>query len=133
MAVDLESPREAPVSALLGDIVQDMRQLILDQMNLFRVELKADVQRALQAFIPLVAGVFTLFTAMILLGIGAANLFCWLVPSWPAWTGFVVVGVVAVLCGAALVLGGIYMLRSIKPAATALKGLEENVTWKTKN
>jgi len=118
---------------VLGDIVQDMRQLILDQMNLFRVELKADLQRTLHAVIPIGAGALTLFTAMILLGIGAANLFSWLVPAWPAWTGFVVVGAAAALCGAALIIGGIYMLKSIKPAATALKGLEENVTWKTKN
>lgn len=133
MAVELESPREAPVSALLGDIVQDMRQLLLDQMNLFRVELKGDLERAVRAIIPLAAGALTLFTAIILLGIGAANFFNWFVPTWPAWSGFVIVGAAALLCGAALILGGIYMLKSIKPAATALKGLEENVTWKTKN
>jgi len=133
MAVELESPQEAPVGTLLGDIVQDMRQLVLDQMNLFRIELKADLQRTLQAVIPIGAGALTLFTALILLGIGAANLINWLVPQWPAWTGFVIVGAAAAICGVALVVTGIYMLKSIKPAATALKGLEENVTWKTKN
>jgi len=133
MAVELESPREAPVSTLIGDIVQDMRQLILDQLNLFRVELKGDIERALRAIVPIAAGALTIFTALILLGIGAANLFNWLVPAWPAWAGYAVVGAGAGLCGAALVIGGIFMLKSIKPAATALKGLEENVKWKTKN
>jgi len=133
MAVQFETPPEASVSSLLGGIVQDTRELIVDQLNLFRVELKHDLQKMLTALIPIGAGALVMLTAIFLVGIGLAHLFLWLVPSMPEFAGFLIVGAGVGVLGALLIGGGIYILKSIKPAATALKGLEENVKWKTKN
>jgi len=133
MAVEFETPQETSVGSLVGGIVQDTRELIVDQLNLFRVELKNDFQRMLSALIPIGAGALIMLTAQILLGIGLAHLFLWLVPTMPEWAGFLIVGGGVGVLGALLIAGGIYLLKSIQPAATALKGLEENVKWKTKN
>jgi uncharacterized membrane protein YqjE len=133
MAVDFDTPQDASVGSLLGSIVQDTRQLIVDQMNLFRVELKRDVTQAISALIPIGLGVLVLFTAQLLLGFGLAYLFVWWFPDLPQFAGFLIVGGVVAVIGALLVASGIYTIKSIKPAATALQGLEENVKWKTKN
>jgi hypothetical protein len=133
MAVNVESPQDARVSTLLGEIVHETQQLVVDQLKLFKVEMKHDLSRMMQALIPLGIGGLTVFTAIILFGIGGAELLCWLAPALPLWAGFLIVGAVIALGGAGLVWAGIAMLRNIKPAETALKGLEENVQWKTKN
>jgi len=133
MPVDIESPQDARVSTLVGDIVHEMQQLVVDQLKLFKVEMKHDLARMMQALIPLGIGALIVFTAIILFGIGGAELLCWLVPDLPVWAGFLIGGAVIAIGGAGLVFAGIQMLRNIKPAATALKGLEENVQWKTKN
>jgi len=133
MPVQTESPHDTRVSTLLGDIVHETQQLVVDQLKLFKVEMKHDLQRMMQAVIPLGIGALTVFTAIILFGIGGAELLCWLVPTLPLWAGFLIIGAVIGVGGVGLVWAGIAMLRNIKPAETALKGLEENVQWKTKN
>jgi len=133
MPVHIESPQDARVSTLIGEIVHEMQQLIVDQLKLFKVEIKHDLSRMLQAVIPLGVGALIVFTSIILFGIGGSELLCWLAPALPLWAGFLIIGGAVGLIGAGLVVAGIVMLRNIKPAATALKGLEENVQWKTKN
>ncbi|HZZ76873.1 MAG TPA: phage holin family protein [Gemmataceae bacterium] len=133
MPVQFESPHDVPVSSLVGEIVQDSRQLIIDQLTLFRVELKKDMRRAVDAAVPVCAGALALMVSIFLLGIGGAYLLSWLVPELPLWGSYFVVGGVIGIAGGILVAIGVVLLRNIKPAATALKGLEENVQWKTKN
>jgi len=133
MAVHMETPQEARVSTLVGEIVQETQQLIVDQLKLFKVEVKHDLNRMMQAVIPVVIGALAVFTAIVLFGIGGAELLCWIFPALPLWAGFLIDGAVVAIGGVGLVLAGIHMLRNIKPAETALKGLEENVQWKTKN
>jgi hypothetical protein len=133
MAVQFETPQETSVSSLVGGIVEDTRELIIDQMNLFRVELKRDLQSMMFALIPIGIGAMIFLTAQFLIGIGLAYLFLAMVPTMPVWAGFLIVGGAVCALAAVLVAGGLYKLKSIQPAATALKGLEENVKWKTKN
>jgi len=133
MPVQFDSPQDVRVSTLVGDIVQEMQQLVVDQLKLFKVEMKHDLGRMMQALIPLGIGALTVFTAIVLLGIGGAELICWIFPDLPLWAGFLIDGAVVGLGGIGLVWAGIHMLRNIQPAATALKGLEENVQWKMKN
>lgn len=134
MANQLESDTEAGVGTLIGGIVQDARDLLLEQMKLFQVEVKNDIRRTTAALIPLVAGLGVLFAGLVLLGVGGAYLLCWAAPDLPLWAGFGIVGGLTVGVGAVLVLWAKSMLDKINPVPeTALKGLKENMQWKTKN
>jgi len=133
MATQFESNSEADVSTLIAGIVKDARELLVEQMTLFQVEIKNDVHRTLMALIPLVIGVVVLLPGFILLGIGGAHLLHWAIPDMPLWVGFASVGGFIVVAGVLLVLWGKSMLASVSVTAdTALKGLKENIQWKTK-
>jgi len=133
MAVHLETEHEAPVSTLVGGIVEDARKLIVDQFTLFRVELKHDLQKLQSAIIPLVIGVAVMPAAIFMLGMGGAHLLSALAPALPLWASYLIIACVIGGVGVGLVLWGKSLLTTVKPMDTALKGLEENVTWKTKN
>jgi len=127
------STQEPPVSTLVAGIIQDARKLFTQQMTLFQVEFKNDIKRTWMALIPLGIGVTVIFTGVILLGMGLAQLLCAVFPNLPAWSGYLIVGTLVALCGALLSLWGKTLLADVKPMDNAVKGLEENVTWKTNN
>ena len=132
MATDVET-QEPPVSTLVAGIVQDARKLFTQQMTLFQVEFKHDMQRTWVALIPLGIGITIILTGVILLGMGLAQLLSAMFPNLPLWGGYLVAGTLVALCGALLSLWGKTLLADVKPMDNAVKGLEENVTWKTKN
>jgi len=133
MATQFESDSQADVPTLVGGIVQDARELFVEQMTLFQVEIKNDFQRTLWALAPLVLGLVAILPGLILFGMGGAQFLCWLVPEMPLWVGFALVGGLILLAGAVLILWGKSMLANVSLTPdTALKGLKENIQWKTK-
>jgi len=133
MAMQVENHQDAPVSTLVSGIVQDAQKLFVEQMTLFQVEFKHDMQRTWMALVPVVIGLAVLLTAFFLLGMGASHLLCTVLPELPLWGGYMAVGIFVAIGGTLLTLWGKSMLADVKPVDTALKGLEENVKWKTKN
>jgi len=134
MAVQVESePQGGEVSSLVNGIIQDARQLLVQQLTLFQVELKRDVRQALEACIPLIFGLVFLLVALITLCAGAAYLLCWIWPELPLWAGFGIIGGGLGSIGATLVLTAWLQFDSLTPPAEAsVEGLKENFQWKTK-
>jgi hypothetical protein len=57
----------------------------------------------------------------------------WQGPEVPLWAGFTIMGAAVAIPGASLILWGKAMLAQISVTPdTALKGLKENLQWKTK-
>lgn len=132
MSTQLET-EEPRVTTLLSGIVQDMRQLFVQQMTLFQVEIKNDVRRVLMACIPIAAGAGACALAVIILAIGAAHLLSWIFPNLPLWGSFAIVGFSIALIGMILVFWGKSKLDSFNPLPDqSLDGLKENLQWKTK-
>jgi len=133
MAMQVESEQDAPMSSLVGGIVHDARKLLVEQLTLFKVEFKHDLRQTGLALIPLALGMVILLVALVLLGIGASQYLAVVVPSLPLWGAYLAVGGIIAVAGTLLTLWGKSMLAAVQPVDTALKGLEENVKWKTKN
>jgi hypothetical protein len=133
MAMHVDTHEETSVASLLGGIMEDARRLFVDQLNLFKVELKHDLQQTIQALIPIILGIVSLVPAAFLLAMGAAHGLTALVPEVPLWASFLIVGSLVGGVGVGLALWGKSILVNLRPVDTALKGLEENVQWKTKN
>jgi hypothetical protein len=133
MNTQAEEP-EVRVSTLLGGIAHDARRLFTEQMSLFQIEIKNDINRTLQACIPILAGTMVITPAIVLMGAAVAYGMCELAPDLPLWAGFTIVGSGIGIAGMALVLWGLTALQSIKFTPNkALEGLKENLQWKTKN
>jgi len=134
METQVETNPDVGVSTLIGGIVQDARKLLVEQMTLFQVEIKHDLRRTLTAFAPLVIGAIMMLPGIILLGIGAALCLNWAIPTLPLWVAFAIAGGVTVVVAVGLVLWGKSMLADVSLTPDqALKGLKENIQWKTKN
>jgi hypothetical protein len=133
MATQVESETDAGVTTLIGGIVQDARELFVEQMTLFQVEVKNDVRRTIAALLPLAAGAGIVLVGLVLLGIGTANFLVWAVPEMPPWLAYILVGGAMAIAGTILLICGKVMLDNVNPLPdTALKGLKENLQWKTK-
>lgn len=134
MATEIDSDAELGVTKLVGGIVQDARELFVEQMTLFQVEIRNDLHRALGALMPVLIGLSVVLAGIVLLGIGGAILLAWAVPAIPAWLAYLLVGAGTLFAGGLLVLWGKSVLDTISLTPdTALKGLKENIQWKTKN
>lgn len=123
----------AGVATLLSGILQDARHLFVQQMTLFQVEIKNDINRAIMAVIPLLTGALLALPAIFLLGVAAAFLLFAIAPDWPLWLCFGIIGgwVAGVAC--IFIIWGAIALNSVHGTPdTALKGLKENLQWKTK-
>jgi hypothetical protein len=133
MATGTETQQDLPASTLMANIVNDARDLFVEQVTLFKVEFKNDMQRTWMALVPLAIGLLVILIGLLVVGEGAALLFSAYMPQLPLWVGYVVVGGSIVVIGILLSLWGKSKLTAIKPLDSTVKGLEENVTWKTKN
>jgi len=134
MAHPVETEHDAPVSTLLAGIVEDAKHLFVEQMTLFQVEIKNDVNRAVSSLIRLAIGTIMAIPALVLLGLAFAHGLHHLFPNLPLWASFTIVGGAATLIAGGLIYWGIQSLSNVTPTPdTALKGLKENLQWKTKN
>ena len=133
MAMHADTHEQSSVASIVGGIMEDGRRLFVDQLNLFKVEIKHDLQQTGRALIPLILGVVVLIPASFLLAMGVAHGLTALFPQLPLWAAYVIVGCLVAAVGIGLALWGKSILANLRPVDTALKGLQENVQWKTKN
>jgi len=133
MAMHVDTHEESSVASLVGGLMEDARRLFVDQLNLFKVEVKHDLQQTGQALIPLILGIVVMVPASFLFAMGLAHGLTALFPQLPLWASYLLVGFVVAAIGTGLALWGKSILANLRPVDTALKGLQENVQWKTKN
>jgi len=133
MANQIESEQEPGVGKLVGGIVDDARELIVQQLALFQVEIKNDAHRVAMATIPVVIGASILMVAIIILAAASALLLGALIPTLPLWAGFAIVGGLIVPVGLGFVMWGKTKFEAMNPTPDqTLEGLKENIQWTTK-
>jgi Putative Actinobacterial Holin-X, holin superfamily III len=130
--VDTES-EAANVSSLVSGIIHDARQLLIQQLTLFQVELKNDVRRTIAAAAPMMIGAVICVMALFMFLHAAAYFLCWIVPDMPYWIGYGAVGGTAAFVGLCLALWGAIQFQKFNPLPEkTVEGLKENFQWKTK-
>lgn len=134
MATSIETEAQGgEVSTLVKGIIEDARQLLVQQLTLFHVELKRDAREALQACIPLLFGVVFFFVALLTLSIGASHLLSWIWPELPLWGGFAIIGGgIGAIAVALVAISWLQFDSLTPPAEKSVEGLKENLQWKTK-
>jgi len=121
------------VAALASGIVHDFQELVKQQLDLFRHEVKADVRKAREASASLAIGAGMVVLGGLLLCFGIVHLLSWLVPALPLWGSYLIVGGLVCAVGAILGFFGWKQFQSFNPLPDeSAEALKENLEWTTK-
>jgi uncharacterized membrane protein len=131
MATEFQTEQDRSVTTLVTGIVDDAQQLFAQQMHLFQVELKHDIQRVAMAFVPLIVGIVIIMTGLLMLVFATGHFVQWLFPDLPLWGAYGIVGVSVIVLGIILLFVSKAVLGNPLPEQS-LQGLKENFQWKTK-
>jgi hypothetical protein len=138
MATIAEVPNqnEQSTASLLQGILSDVQELIKQQLQLTRVEIKSDIQKSLEGGMVLMAGAGGCVVAAILFGMTLVHL---LYALWaptgvdpsrlPLWGCYAIVATAATAISAVLVYIGYNQISNVKIAEKTVEGLKENVGW----
>jgi len=133
MPNEVNSPPEPSVTTLVTGIVHDAQELIKQQMDLVRTEIREDFRKTKEGALELsigtgiaeIGGVFLCFTVAYLLEWAAH-------PYLPLWACFAIVTGIILVVSAGLFAVGKKKFDSFNPLPNqSLQGLKENLQWKT--
>ena len=129
---DVTNSRETGTAALVGDIISDAQDLVKQQLHLFRVEIREDVNKVKKAAPAAFLALTMILGGVFLLGLALATLLFWAfnqaVPLW-VWQGVVAIVWVGLGVAIFLVLAKSHALSPIPEQS--MEALKENVEWKT--
>jgi uncharacterized membrane protein YqjE len=134
MADRIHTSPEPTVTSLVGGIVSDAQDLVKQQLQLFKHELKDDMNRAREAMPSLGLGVGVAAAAIFLFGLTLAHLLNWSFGDahLPLWGCYAIVTVVFGVVGVALLNFAKKNLESLPMSHEAAEATKENVEWLTK-
>jgi len=135
MASQLTDTRETNgLATLVKDIITDAQELTRQQIDLFKVEMRSNFEKAKTISVLFASSLALGIVAGIVLAIAAGQFLAWAFPSLPVWGGYAIVGgLLAVTAG---VLFGVCKQHldsySVLPEQ-AVEAMKENLEWKTES
>lgn len=131
MASDLHTDSGPSMTTLMGGIIGDAQELMKQQLDLFRTELREDIRKTKEALISLAIGAVLLAIGGFLLCFMAVYMLVYFL-ELPVWAGFAIVGGVFALIGGGLTAVAIGRFQSFNPLPDeSAQALQENVRWIT--
>jgi len=139
MATEVQSHREESVGSLATGIVNDFQDLLKQQLELTREELKAELRKSKEAAMFFSAGGVIGFVALFGVCLTLAHLMHWLAApagsdnaTLPMWSCYAIVSCLFLLAGAGAIIAGKKKIDDIgAPLHETAQGLKENLEWKT--
>jgi hypothetical protein len=139
MANEVQGAAEPGIVPLLKGIVNDIGDLIKQQLQFARAEIRSDLKKTGQASMLLVVGAAAAAVGGLLLCLMLVHLLHWLsLPAnveqagLPLWACYAIVGGVFTVGGVLTVLGGKARLESFNPLPDqTVQQLKENLPWTT--
>jgi len=134
MATDLKPPPEASVTELVTGILHDAQDLIKQQFELLKHEVKDDIRKTRDASLLIGVGGLVGLVGLIHLTLMLVYLLYWATnESLPLWACYGICGGLAAIGGGALVYAGMNKFSSFNPLPDqTAQALKENVQWLTK-
>lgn len=139
MSTDFQNSTDQSATSLVGGIIDDMQDLVKQQVQLTKKEIKQEVHSALLAIIFFASGAAVLFFGALILGFMLVHLLHWCTSpagadpaTIPLWACHALVGGPLAILGGILTWLGFGKLKSINPLDNpATEALKENVKWAT--
>jgi len=131
MATDLKPAPDASVTELVSGIITDAQELIKQQFQLLKQEVRDDLQKTLKASLFLVVGaIFGLVGVSLLISMLVFMLHE--LAGLPLWASYGICGGAALLTGGILAFVGAHRFASFNPLPDqTAQALKENVQWIT--
>jgi len=121
------------IATLIGGIVNDVRDLLKQELEMFQQELQEDFIKTRKAVTMLAMGLVMALVAGMLISVTLALLVNHLWPQVPLWAAFAGVGLAWTALAGGLVFVGIKKFDSFNPLPDqTLQTVKENVQWLTK-
>jgi len=139
MASQVPTTSEPGISTLLREIANDIGDLVKQQIQFARAEIKSDLQKSKEAVAFLALGAGSAFFGVLFFGLMVVHLLHWLTgppgsdPSGlPLWGCHAIVSGLFLVTGLCLYLAGRRMFQSFNPLPVqTVQTAKENVEWIT--
>jgi hypothetical protein len=133
MTVDFKNEhQEASVTSLVSGIIKDAQDLLKQQFELLKHEVREDIRKTRDASLVMGIGIGCGLVGAILLGLMLAHLLAWAVPTLPLWVCYGICGVVVAGIGGLCWYLGIQQLETVNPLPKeTTQTLKENIQWIT--
>jgi hypothetical protein len=132
MATDVKTEEGASVTRLVSGIIHDAQALFAQELELFRRELRADLQNIKVAVIVLIVGAAVGLVAAVLLGFAMVFILGTLAPALPLWACYAIIGgIFALICAGVLGAGFTKLRAENSLPEQSVEALKENFQWKT--
>jgi uncharacterized membrane protein YoaK (UPF0700 family) len=132
MSTDLKIQPEPTKTALVTGIISDAQDLLKQQFELLKHEVRADLRITLEAVLAFAAGAILAFAGVLMMALMLTYLLQWAVPQLELWACFGIVGFALLVVSAGLAYAGKLKLESFRNASNeAMHALKENVQWIT--
>jgi len=130
MASDLNNNEAASVTSLVGGIVHDAQDLLQQQFELLKHEIRAEAHKVKVAAQCLALGAAVGMVGGLLLGLAAVELLRAGAPGLPPWACYAICGGGIAVLGGALYAAGWSVLNKVQPIPDqTAEALKENLQW----
>jgi hypothetical protein len=132
MSPDLKTQQDASMTALVSGIIHDAQELVHQQFELFKHEVRNDLRKTKEAGLALGAGACFGLVGLLLMAEMLVHLLYWAAPAVPLWGWYGIVGFAICAAAACLVYTSKAKLDAIHPMTDeSVQTLKENVQWIT--
>ncbi len=119
---------DSSITAIVRGLLDDVRELFREEVALARAEVRQELTNAKAAAIRFaIAAVLLAVGGLFILTFCALGLSSLL--NWPAWAGFIIVGIVLAIVGAVLALSGRTRLERVGALPKTTESVKENAEW----
>jgi hypothetical protein len=132
MATDLKNGQDQSVTSLVSGIMQDAQELLKQQFELFKHEVRTDIRKIEAGLQVMGTGLAFGIVAAFLLGIAICLGLQAIWPGLALWACFAIGGGLFAGIGGALLVAGWSQLHAVNPLPDkTAEALKENVQWIT--
>src|SRR5690606_2970334 len=117
------------LSRLLAGAMEDLATLVQQQLVLFRIEIKEDLDVVRKRGVQLVVALGIEMIACVLFAFTLVYLMSALLPAAPLWVCVAVVTRVVAFAGGVVLAVAVQNLRNLRPLNDSIRTMEETIRW----